>query len=172
MTLLFTILLLIIIVLLIITLYAFVIGAPIFFTPKKAIRDGLKYCNPEAGSHFFELGAGTGRAMVVASKEFKLKSIGFELSPILFLLAKLNIFFFGKGEMNLLAKNFYKYNLKDADIIFCFLTPHAMEKLKSQFQKELKPGTRIISYSFSIPGWEPEKVIRNNYPGKVFVYKI
>jgi hypothetical protein len=68
------------------------------------------------------------------------------------------------------VKNFYNQDLSKADIFFCFLTPKAMLKLSAKFESELKPGTRIISYAFSIPGWSPEKIIFNNMPGKIYCY--
>jgi len=34
--------------------------------------------------------------------------------------------------------------------------PKAMEHLKEKFETELKPGTRIFSRAFKIPGWTPQ----------------
>jgi len=155
-----------------ITIYSFFIGAPIFFTPKKAIRDALKYCDLKPGNKFYDLGAGNGRAMIIAEKEFDLKAFGFELSPVLYLISKINIVLFGKNNGKLYCQNFYNQNFQDADIVFCFLKPFVMEKLKTKFKKELKPGSKIVSYSFAILYWKPEKIIRNGYPGNVYIYTI
>jgi hypothetical protein len=155
-----------------ITVYSFAVGAPIFFTPKRAIRNALKYCNSKPNSKFYDLGAGNGRAMIIAGKEFGLKPYGFELSPIFYLVTKINIYFFGNKNSRIFCQNFYNRSLKDADIVFCFLKPSVMEKLKIKFKKELKPGTKIISYSFSIPDWKPEKTIRNGYPGNIYIYTL
>lgn len=154
----------------ILTFYSFIIGAPIFFTPKKAIRDSLKYCNVNSKSKFYDLGAGTGRTMIIAGNEFGAKSYGFELSPIFYLISKINLFLFGKKNGKLYCQNFYNHNFSDADIIFCFLKPSVMKKLKIKFRQELKPGAKIISYSFAIPEWNPEKIIRNGYPGNIYIY--
>ena len=85
--------------------------------------------------------------------------------------AKINLWFH-KIKNTIYIENFYKQDLSHADIIFCFLTPPTMLKLRDKFEKELKPGTKIISYAFHIEGWQPKKIIQNGYPGKVFLYKI
>ncbi len=154
------------------SIYGFVIGAPILFSPKKATEDALLECQAKPGEIFYDLGSGTGRTMLVAAKKFGLHVCGFELSPPIAFVAKCNLWLHGVRKSNIYSKNFYHADLSGADIIFCFLTPKAMLRLKSKFERELSTGTRIISYAFSIPGWKPEKVIRNGTPGKVFYYII
>lgn len=152
------------------TIYASFIGAPILASPKKAIRESLKNCQIKPGEKLYELGAGTGRAMVIASNEFGARTIGFEMSPLFLLIAKINLFLHNARKARIVLANFYNQNLSDADVVFCFLTPKAMKRLKPKFEKELKRGTRVISYAFSIKGWEEEKIINNGYPGKIFIY--
>lgn len=152
------------------TIYGFVIGAPIVFSPKKAIIEALIECNAKKGEKFYDLGSGTGRTMIIAAKKFKLDVYGFELSPPLVFFAKINLWLH-KIKNTIYIENFYKQDLSDANIIFCFLTPQAMLKLKDKFEKELKPGTKIISYAFQVNSWQPKKIIRNGYPGRVFLYE-
>lgn len=153
------------------TFYSFFIGAPYFKTPKKAIRELLAAAQIKPGQKFYDLGAGDGKVLIIAEKEFAALAIGFELAPIVYVMARLNLFFHGVKHARLYCRNFYKQNLSEADIVFCFLSLHAMAKLEPKFEQELKTGTKVISYSFSIHGWQPKKVIEG-YPGKVFLYEI
>ncbi|OGZ34012.1 MAG: hypothetical protein A2Y98_00910 [Candidatus Portnoybacteria bacterium RBG_19FT_COMBO_36_7] len=123
------------------------------------------------GQKLYDLGAGDGRAMIIAKSEFGASTEGFELSPIVYLIGRLNLLFHRAKGAKLYFKNFYNQDLSEANVIFCFLSPHAMERLKPKFEKELKPGTKIISYSFSLHGWQPKEVIEG-YPGKMFLYEI
>jgi tRNA A58 N-methylase Trm61 len=152
------------------TLYGFIIGAPLLYSPKKAVEKALKAASAKPGEKFYDLGMGSGRAMIVAANNFGLEVFGFELSPIICWLARINLLMSGVRKPNLYLCNFYKKDLSGADIIFCFLTPPAMEKLKPKFKKELKKGTRIISYSFRINGWQEHLIINSNAPGKVYLY--
>lgn len=153
------------------TIYAGLIGAPLVFTPQKAIREALNKVGVKRGEKLYELGAGTGRVSVIADKEFGLNTIGFELSPPIFWLAKANLFLSSAKNSKIFRVNAYKQDLRDADVVFCFLNMGPMEKLKDKFKEELKPGSRIISYSFKIHGWEAESVI-TGYPGNVYLYRI
>ena len=42
-------------------------------------------------------------------------------------------------------------------------------KLKPKFEKELKPGTRVVSHVFTFDGWKPSKVDRDS---QVYLYLI
>ena len=152
------------------TAYAFWIGAPILLTPKESIRRAFRYCQIEKGKIFYDLGSGTGRSLIIASKEFGLNATGFELSPILFIISKINLFFSG-AKAKVKIKNFYQVDLGEADVVFCFLTPEVMKKLTPKFEKELKIGAKIVSYAFRISQWEPVKIINTDNPGKIFIYE-
>ena len=48
-------------------------------------------------------------------------------------------------------------DLRDADVIALYLLPQQLEKLIPQLEK-MKPGSRVISHQFAIPGVPPDKV--------------
>lgn len=152
------------------TIYAFYIGAPILFTPKSSIRQALEFCKVEKGRKFYDLGCGTGRNIKIAAREFGLDAIGLELSPILFLIAETDLILTGTTA-SVRMENIYKADLRQADVVFCFLTPKAMVKLAPKFERELKAGAKIISYCFRLPDWEPLKIIDTDNPGKIFIYE-
>jgi len=153
------------------TIYAGLIGAPLVFTPKNAIREALEKTKAKKGEKLYDLGCGTGRILLIAEKEFGMETIGFELSPFIYWFAKLNLYLNSAKNSKAHRLNAYKQNLRDADIVFCFLQIGPMEELKDKFVKELKSGARIISYSFRIHGWEADETI-SGYPGNVYVYKM
>ncbi|MFA7319649.1 MAG: 50S ribosomal protein L11 methyltransferase [Parcubacteria group bacterium] len=152
------------------TVYAFHVGAPILFTPKSSIRQALEFCEVKKGRKFYDLGCGTGRNVIVAAKEFNLDSVGLELSPILFLISRMNLSL-SRVPAEIRLKNMYKVDLSQADVVCCFLTPKAMRKLAPKFERELKSGAKIISYCFRLPDWEPLKIIDTDNPGKIFIYE-
>jgi len=72
-------------------------------------------------------------------------------------------------------KNFFQQNLKDADVIFCYLLPETLLELKNKFLTECHKGTKIICHTFPIEGLTPEKVvIKNKKAGlpTIYMYKI
>jgi hypothetical protein len=56
----------------------------------------------------------------------------------------------------------------------CYLYPGGMQKLKPKLERELSPGTLVISNTFSIPGWVPAEVFHGEdfFHSPVYVYKV
>lgn len=130
----------------------------------------LKQCNGRTGQ-FAEFGAGDGRLLIQIAKHTELTGVGYEISMIPFCAAKIRLRTAKVvKKANVVFKDFYYADLRPVRTIFCFLTPPAMAKLKVKFEKEAQPGTRIISYSFSIPGWTPTHVDREGSGIPIWVY--
>ncbi|MFA5030356.1 MAG: hypothetical protein WC495_02085 [Patescibacteria group bacterium] len=133
-------------------------------------RRVLKHMKNRVGT-LLELGAGDARLMVQVVQHTKLKAIGYEISLLPYLAGKLRLKITqAYHSAELLFKDFFREDFSQADVVYCFLTPVAMEKLKPKFEKELKKGTRVISYSFKVPGWTPTIEDRDEDGIPVFVY--
>ncbi|MFZ5559229.1 MAG: SAM-dependent methyltransferase [Patescibacteria group bacterium] len=141
-------------------IYASVIAAPFFATPKNYIRRAFQACNLKSGEKIYDLGSGDGRALIMAAKEFGANAKGFELSYLLYLISKANILFHHLPKrVEVKWCNFYNEDLRQADVIFCWLTPRAFPKLAQKFNQELKAGTRVIAFSSPLGFWQPEQEI-------------
>jgi len=148
--------------------------APVF-TSRKVIKRVLKEAELNSGESFYDLGCGSGKVLFEAHKTYGCKAIGYELNLPVFLLAKFKVFIFGKSrDIKIHFKNFLNQDLSGANVIFCYLTPRLMRKLKQKFSRESpKKGTRIISYSFSIKGWQPKKVIKiDPKTPRIYIYEV
>jgi hypothetical protein len=85
--------------------------------------------------------------------------VGFEISLLRYLLGWVKIRLLGlNGRIQLKYRNFFHADVSQADIIYVFLMPEALKKLKMKLDKEAKPGGRILSYAFPIEGWEPKTI--------------
>ena len=132
-------------------------GGPFVPTPKIVIRKALKLANLKPGEILYDLGAGIGDVLIIGEKEFGAKVVGFEFSPILYFLAKLNLFLH-KAKGKIYYQDFFEAKISDANVIFLYLTPKVLDKLKEKFKKELKKGTRIVCYSSPIPSWQATQI--------------
>ena len=92
---------------------------PFVRTPKKVIQKILEEIDIKSSHVVYDLGCGDAKFLIAVEKATGAKTIGFELSPWAYLLAKLNIFF-KKSKTKVYYKNFYKENLSKADLVFCF----------------------------------------------------
>lgn len=154
------------------SIYSFWIGAPILYSPQKAIREALRTLPLKKNTRFVDLGMGNGRTLAVAAKEFGLTVHGFELAPFVFLLAKINLWRRGISTAKTSMENFYHASLCQYDIVFCFLTPKAMDRLRPKFENELKSGAFVISYAFPISRWIEKEILTSCHPGNVYIYEI
>lgn len=150
--------------------------APWWQMPEEVIRAMCKLTKMSSKDVMYELGCGTGRALIIAAKEHSAKAVGIEIDPVRFLFAKWNVFRFGqKGKITILKKNFFDVNIAPATIIFVYLVPKALGKLVSKFQKELKPGVLIASYIYEFPEKEAKgklTLVKHDKQQKIFLYKL
>lgn len=143
-------------------------GSPSGETPVKLAEEIFKRAKISKGKKVYELGAGFGNVGVVLAKKFSLKVTGFEISPLPYLIGKVRSIFTKNFTVNF--KNINKVDLKDADVVYCFLLPGLLKKLKDKFKKKLKPGSIVISLIFPIPYQKPSQMLIIDKK-KVFIYK-
>lgn len=73
------------------------------------------------------------------------------------------------GKSEVIWSNFFKTDLSEASVITVYQGQEINNKLKTKFEKELAPGTRIVSYSFTFDGWKPSK---EDPESEVYLYTI
>jgi len=124
---------------------------------KRDVHRMLQIAKVNSNDIVYDLGSGDGRMLVCAAKKFKAKKcVGFEISLLPYVISKIKIACLGlKERVDVIPKNLYNQDISQATVITCFLMPKSLKKLVPKFKKELKPGTRIVSYAFAIPGLEP-----------------
>jgi hypothetical protein len=50
-------------------------------------------------------------------------------------------------------------DLSDADVIYCYQASGAIQQLRDKFDRELKPGTIVISNTYTIERWLSPTVV-------------
>lgn len=150
-----------------------ILAAPWVPLWKKDVKRMLKLAEIKPGDLVYDLGAGEGRIIMSAAKDYGAKAVGFEIACLPYLIGYIRIKISGLGKtVKLKMRNFFNEDLSRPDVICMFLTPMAMERLKPKLEKETKPGCKILSYAFKIPGWQPEKIDKSNdRETSIFLYR-
>ena len=124
----------------------------------------------------YDLGCGTGKALVYASSKFHVKGVGIEIDPIRYVLAKWNVWRFGQKEnITILKKNFFTVNLSEATVIFVYLVPAALKRLTPKFLNELQPGTKFFSFVYPMPEELFKghlKLVQHDKKNKIYHYQL
>ena len=125
-------------------------GAPYLPSHRKQINQGLDLLKIKPGEVVYEFGCGDGYVLRLLAKRGA-KAIGYELNPLLFVVAWLACLKYGSAVKVRLG-NFWKADISEADIVYVFLLDRFMKRLDQKLVREAKKGTRLLSYTFQIPG--------------------
>ena len=162
---------------LLISLTAFVsimLRVPYVPSSRRVIDKVFSIIKLKKGNKFVDLGCGDGRMLQEAEKRAKVDGVGYEIAPLVYLMA---IFkkFISRSKYKIHYKNFFKDKLDYADVIFCYLMPFQLKKLVPKIKKECKKGTVIVSNTFKIEGMKPKRIIPKNILEKtpsLYIYQI
>jgi predicted RNA methylase len=114
----------------------------------------------KAGEVFFDLGAGDGRTVIMAVKEYGARAVGVELREDLVKKALGTVYEQGlQDRITIVNSDMFTVDLSSADVVFLYLTTSANEKIKPKLESELKHGVRVVSHDYEIVGWKPLKVV-------------
>ena len=145
-------------------------AAPWVPTRRKDIERILKLADIKPGEVFYDLGCGDGRLITEAARHGAV-AVGFDISLMSYLMARSRVALERSGA-KVIFKNFFRADLSKADIVYLFLTPPAMPKVKKKLVSELKKGAKVISYAFTIPGLEPAAIDKPTGRQSMYLYKI
>lgn len=151
-------------------LWPLVIGAQWIPTPKDVVKKMLYFAGVGPGDTLIDLGSGDGRIILLAALEFEANAVGIEADPLRVLITRIRIGLKGlEDRVDVIWGNFFKKDLSAASVVTIYQSTGINNKLKEKLQKQLCPGTRVISYSFTFDGWEPVKVDEST---KLYLYEI
>lgn len=161
----------VVIVLILVTfIYAAFRAAP--WVPMRAgdVQRFLDLAEIKPGQKVYDLGCGDAR-LVCASAKAGASAVGFEISVLPLVLAYIRILLTG-AKCKIIFRDFWNANLGDADVVYFFLTPPILEKMRMKFEKELKKGAKVVCYVWQIPGWQAVKVSEAKSRPKMYLYEI
>ncbi len=143
--------------------------APWWRTNRKTARAICKLAGISKDDIVYDLGCGDGTFIITAAKEFGAKSVGIEIEPSRFLISKIRIFLNNlSSKVTVKRKSFFDEDISKATVVVMYLIPKTLDLLLPKFKKELKKGTRIVSYKYPLRIKNHELRIKDN----LFLYKI
>ena len=145
-------------------------GLPSKPTQPDRIRRALQMAELKPGEILYDLGAGDGRVLLIAAREFDAKVVGIEIGPVQCALIWLKIVGNGlRSRIQIKMGNFYRTDLSEADVAFIYGTSREVVKLAPYLPIQMKPGSRVVSISADFPEWEPSAFDESSL---IFAYKM
>ncbi|HET7216980.1 MAG TPA: class I SAM-dependent methyltransferase [Vicinamibacterales bacterium] len=130
-------------------------------TPAEVVTAMLKLANVTSKDVVYDLGCGDGMIVTAAAKEFGAKAVGIDINPVRVKEANERVQKAGvTDKVTILNEDLFEAKISDATVVTLYLLQTLNQKLIPKLNKELKPGTRIVSQTFSMgDNYPPEKTI-------------
>ncbi len=125
-------------------------------TPQALVEKMLDMAKATPQDFVMDLGSGDGRTVITAAKR-GIRAMGIEYNPDMVELSKKNAAAAGVTDKATFMKaDLFETDFSKASVITMFLLPSINMKLRPKIL-DLKPGTRVVSNSFTMEDWEPDQ---------------
>jgi len=127
-------------------------------TPQDVVDAMLKLAGVHSGDLLYDLGCGDGGIVVTAAKQYGIRAVGIDINPERIAEAKENAAKNGvTSRVTLRNEDLFEADIHDATVVTLYLLTSLNLKLRPKLWHDLRPGTRIVSHSFDMGDWKPEK---------------
>ena len=127
-------------------------------TPDEAVQAMLKLADVKKSDIVYDLGCGDGRIVIAAAVTYGARGVCIDIDPDRIREANENA---KKAHVENLVrfeeKDLFQADFRQATVVTLFLLPSINLRLRPKLIEELKPGTRIVSNTFDMGDWKPDK---------------
>jgi SAM-dependent methyltransferase len=129
-------------------------------TPDAMVAAMLRAARTGPNDFVADLGAGDGRIAIAAARDFGARAMGIEFDPKMAALATRNAQRAGVADrVRIVEGDIFKEDFSRASVVTLYLLPELNLQLRPQILA-MKPGTRVVSYTFTMADWEADETIR------------
>ena len=132
-------------------------------TPPEVVDAMLTLAKAGPNDIVYDLGSGDGRIPIAAVQKFNVKgAIGIDIDPQRIREANENLKLAGVGDrVRFLNQDLFTTPIGEASVVTLYLLQSLNEKLIPKLRRELAPGSRVVSQTFSMgTQWQPNETIQ------------
>jgi precorrin-6B methylase 2 len=128
-------------------------------TPQEVVSAMLDLAKVTDKDVVYDLGSGDGRTPITAAKEHGARAVGVEFNPKLVALSRQNAENAGVADrVRFINADLFETDLSEASVVTLYLLGSLNQKLLPKLQRELKPGSRVVSHAFTMGDqWKPDE---------------
>jgi cyclopropane fatty-acyl-phospholipid synthase-like methyltransferase len=132
---------------------------PFVPTTPEVIDRMLELARAKPGDVVYDIGSGDGAIIIRAARKYGLRGVGIEIDQDLVLKARNNAFR-EKVEhfVEFRAQDAFTADISPATMVTLYMLPEFNAKFRPILERQLKPGSRVVSHDFPIEGWVPDQV--------------
>jgi Methyltransferase domain len=131
-------------------------------TPDDVVERMLTMAQVTPQDYVWDLGAGDGKIAIMAAKKFGARAVGIEYNADMVKHANANatsagVAGNGAGKALIRHGDIFATDFSQATVVTLYLLPALNMKLRPQLLS-MRPGTRVVSHSFSMEDWEADEI--------------
>jgi precorrin-6B methylase 2 len=130
-------------------------------TPAEVVDTMLKLAKVSSNDVVYDLGCGDGIIVTAAARDFGARAVGIDIDPQRVKEANERVQKAGvTDKVRILNEDLFQADISQATVVTLYLLTTLNIKLIPKLNKELKPGTRIVSQSFTMgDDYPPEQTV-------------
>ena len=127
-------------------------------TPDEVVDRMLRMAQVGPNDLVYDLGAGDGKIAIAAAKKFGARSVGIEYNADMAKHAQGNVEKAGvTGKARIVHGDIFATDFTQSTVVTMYLLPALNMKLRPTILS-MRPGTRIVSHSFTMEDWEADEI--------------
>lgn len=132
--------------------------APFKASPMTIVDAMLTLAKVGSKDVLFDLGCGDGRIVIAAAQRFGTRGVGVDIDARMIEMSNINAKKAGVEDLvDFRVEDAMKVDFSSATTLALYLIPDSLALLRPEMERQLKPGTRVISHNYAVPGWEADQ---------------
>jgi SAM-dependent methyltransferase len=140
-------------------------------TPERAVIRLLELARTGPNDLVLDLGSGDGRFPMLAARHFGARGWGVDINPELVAQSAAEARRLGLADRVRFEQNdVMEVDLRPATVVSMYLFPALINRLKPRLLEQLRPGTRIVIYDYTMTEWPPDELLTMYVPERYLGY--
>jgi hypothetical protein len=132
--------------------------APWVPTPDVVVDRMLELAGVAASDTLYDIGCGDGRIVIEAARRFGARGVGIDIDQKMIDASISNARAAGVENLTkFVCMDATKADVSEATVVTLYLLPESNALMRPILERQLRPGTRVVSHNYSIAGWEDRR---------------
>ncbi|HVP90780.1 MAG TPA: class I SAM-dependent methyltransferase, partial [Terriglobales bacterium] len=132
--------------------------APWVPTPQPVVDRMLELAAVTGRDVLYDIGCGDGRIVITAARKYGARGVGIDIDKAMVARSAANARAAGVGgRVRFVCMDATKADVSAATVVTLYLLPESNALLRPLLEKQLRPGSRVVSHNYEIPGWEDRR---------------
>ena len=130
-------------------------------TAMDVVETMLQMAEVRAHDVVADLGCGDGRIVIEAVRRYGARGVCVDIDP-----RRLFSLCLGRRRIDFLTQDLFATYLREVRVVMLFLSPEFTLRLRPKLERELAPGSRVVSHWHDMGDWQATRTVRMRSDGR------